>query len=79
MVDGYVYGDDWGAMKPQHYDLIGDIHGQNDKLTALLKKLGYQPHSGSFHHSEGHKVIFLGDYDEQRRLYSDRVAQSHAA
>ena len=23
------------------YDVIGDIHGQADKLDALLKKLGY--------------------------------------
>jgi len=62
MVDEYVSGDDSRAMKLQTYDLIGDIHGQNDKLTALLEKLGYMPHNGSFCHSEGRKVIFLGDY-----------------
>jgi hypothetical protein len=30
-------------MNNQHYDLIGDIHGQHDKLTALLHKLGWAP------------------------------------
>lgn len=62
-------------MKPQPYDLIADIHGQHDKLTSLLAKLGYQPgplhkkkHGESFpvpqtwKHPEGRKVIFLGDY-----------------
>ncbi len=49
-------------MKNQHYDLIGDIHGHHDKLTALLHTLGYQPRGDSFHHTEGRKVIFLGDY-----------------
>jgi hypothetical protein len=49
-------------MKTQPYDLIGDIHGQHDKLTTLLTKLGYQPNGEGFRHSEGRKVIFLGDY-----------------
>jgi hypothetical protein len=49
-------------MNKQPYDLIGDIHGQYDKLTALLAELGYQPSSQTFRHPEGRKVIFLGDY-----------------
>lgn len=49
-------------MKPQPYDLIGDIHGQHAKLLALLEKLGYAPKGGTFRHPEGRKVIFLGDY-----------------
>ena len=49
-------------MKHKHYDLIGDIHGHHDKLTDLLKKLGYHPNGKSFHHDEGRQVIFLGDY-----------------
>lgn len=62
-------------MKNQAYDLIGDIHGQYNKLTSLLTKLGYQPaslrkkkHGESFQvpqtwkHPEGRRVIFLGDY-----------------
>ncbi len=62
-------------MKPQSYDLIGDIHGQYDKLEALLRHLGYQPGPTrqqkrsevrplpeSWRHPENRKVIFLGDY-----------------
>ena len=62
MVDRFDSGDDGGAMKHKQYDLIGDIHGHHDKLTALLHRLGYLPHGESFHHPEGSKVIFLGDY-----------------
>ena len=49
-------------MKTQAYDLIGDIHGQHDKLTVLLHQLGYHPLGDGFHHPEGRRVIFLGDY-----------------
>lgn len=49
-------------MKNQAYDLIGDIHGQHNKLTQLLHHLGYRPHGEGFRHPEGRKVIFLGDY-----------------
>jgi len=49
-------------MKPQSYDLIGDIHGQYDKLEALLRHLDYTPTGDTWKHSEGRKVIFLGDY-----------------
>lgn len=62
MVDGFDPDDDGSAMKNKHYDLIGDIHGHHDKLTALLHKLGYLPHGETFRHPEGRKVIFLGDY-----------------
>lgn len=56
-------------MKTQAYDLIGDIHGQHDKLLALLGTLGYSPRGdrsrGEFAgwtHPERRKIIFLGDY-----------------
>lgn len=43
------------------YDIIGDIHGQADKLDALLQKLGYRHTAGAWRHS-GRKVIFVGDF-----------------
>jgi hypothetical protein len=43
-------------------DLIGDIHGHADELEALLKKLGYTPHGGSYRHPEGRTVLLLGDH-----------------
>lgn len=49
-------------MKKQNYDIIGDIHGQHDKLTGLLGTLGYESRGCGFRHPEGRKVIFLGDY-----------------
>jgi hypothetical protein len=43
------------------YDIIGDIHGQIDKLEALLKKLGYRIKDGAYRNPEGRIAIFLGD------------------
>jgi len=42
------------------YDIIGDIHGHADKLTALLTKLGYNDSQGFWSHPT-RKVISLGD------------------
>jgi hypothetical protein len=44
-----------------NYDIIGDIHGQIDKLEALLKKLGYRVKDGAYRNPEGRIAIFLGD------------------
>lgn len=43
------------------YDFIADIHGHADKLTQLLKKLGYLDSTGVFKHPS-RKAIFVGDY-----------------
>ncbi|HSE22770.1 MAG TPA: polynucleotide kinase-phosphatase [Pyrinomonadaceae bacterium] len=57
----------WNNRKDEHgpFDIIGDIHGCSEELTALLTKLGYQisRENGSIsaQHPEGRKVIFLGD------------------
>jgi hypothetical protein len=57
------FADHTDVMKPHtRYDLIGDIHGHNDKLTALLDRLGYLKHHKNYRHPEGRKVVFLGDY-----------------
>lgn len=44
-----------------NYDIIGDIHGQIDKLEALLKKLGYRIKDGAYRNPEGRMAVFLGD------------------
>lgn len=51
-------------MKTQTYDLIGDIHGQHEKLVTILENLGYSPRGdfSGWTHPRGRKVIFLGDY-----------------
>jgi hypothetical protein len=43
------------------YDIIGDVHGQDGKLTALMAKLGYRIKDGAYRHPEGRTALFLGD------------------
>ncbi|MBO4317736.1 MAG: metallophosphoesterase [Mailhella sp.] len=43
------------------YDIIGDVHGHAGKLRALIAQLGYEQKVGTWHHSEGRRVIFVGD------------------
>jgi hypothetical protein len=43
------------------YDIIGDIHGQADKLEGLLHKLGYRETAGAWRHPE-RQAIFVGDF-----------------
>jgi hypothetical protein len=48
--------------KKLHLDFIGDIHGYGSVLDSLLEKLGYSKNNSSFEHSQGRRVVFLGDY-----------------
>jgi hypothetical protein len=41
-------------------DVIGDIHGEFDKLVALLSHLGYSPSDGIWRHPD-RAAIFVGD------------------
>ena len=43
------------------YDIIGDIHGQADKLEALLTQMGYYNTSGHWQHAD-RQAIFVGDF-----------------
>lgn len=43
------------------YDVIGDIHGQFDKLESLLTRLGYRNRRGAWRHPE-RSAIFVGDF-----------------
>ncbi|MES2388801.1 MAG: polynucleotide kinase-phosphatase [Bacteroidota bacterium] len=42
-------------------DIIGDIHGCYDELTALLTELGYIQNGTSWAHPAGRKAVFAGD------------------
>ncbi|HTB28290.1 MAG TPA: metallophosphoesterase, partial [Steroidobacteraceae bacterium] len=42
------------------FDVIGDVHGEFEKLVALLEHLGYREHAGAFRHA-GRTAIFVGD------------------
>ena len=43
------------------YDIIGDIHGQADKLHALPAHLGYENRNGAYRHPV-RTAIFVGDF-----------------
>ena len=75
------------------FDIIGDIHGCYDELTALLTRLGYSS-TRSSGNTEGHltfappadrKAVFLGDLADRGpnspgvlRLIMNMVEQGHA-
>ena len=43
------------------YDVIGDVHGQDLKLKALLAELGYRVRAGAYRHPAGRVAVFVGD------------------
>ena len=43
------------------YDIIGDIHGQANKLHSLLAHMGYEDRDGAYRHSD-RTAIFVGDF-----------------
>jgi len=59
------------------YDVIGDIHGQADKLERLLARMGYSEVDGVWSHPM-RQVIFVGDFvdrgPDQVRTY--RIARA---
>jgi Calcineurin-like phosphoesterase len=44
-----------------NYDIIGDIHGQYDKLVALLRTLGYRETMRAWRHPD-RTAVFVGDF-----------------
>ena len=50
-----------------NYDIIGDIHGQYDKLVDLLTHLNYAEINGIWSHST-HKAIFVGDLIDNKHV-----------
>jgi hypothetical protein len=63
------------------YDIIGDIHGCNATLQALLEKLGYARRDAVYRHPS-RRVVFLGDFIDrgpQQRAVLDTVRPMVAA
>jgi hypothetical protein len=54
------------------YDIIGDIHGQADKLHALLAHLGYRETQGAYRHPD-RCAIFVGDLIDRGPRQLDTV------
>lgn len=46
---------------PIHYDIIGDVHGRFDKLSALMGRLSYVRAGERFVPPPNHRTIFVGD------------------
>lgn len=44
-----------------NYDIVGDLHGQDQKFEALLKKMGYVPVGSGYRAPHGHQLVLLGD------------------
>jgi len=61
------------------YDIIGDVHGQSEKLHSLLLKLGYTKsnYSMKYGHFE-RKVIFLGDFIDRGPQQLDTILTAKA-
>lgn len=55
------------------YDVIGDVHGQADKLAGLLDKLGYQHDGYSYIAPKGHQAIFIGDLIDRGKKQLDTL------
>src|SRR6266550_6003127 len=57
----------WNNLKHEHgpFDIIGDVHGCYEELTALLVQLGYKINEGptapSVTPPDGRRAIFVGD------------------
>ncbi len=53
----------WNDRRDDHgpFDIIGDVHGCNVELVALLTGLGYDVAAEPISHPDGRRVIFLGD------------------
>jgi protein phosphatase len=57
----------WNNLKHEHgpFDIIGDVHGCYEELTALLSKLGYEIESGTdgprVTPPTGRRAVFVGD------------------
>jgi protein phosphatase len=57
----------WNNLKHEHgpFDIMGDVHGCYDELTALLAQIGYKIESGpdgpKATPPDGRKAVFVGD------------------
>ena len=58
------------------YDVIGDVHGHADALTALLRRLGYRERGGAWRHPE-RTAVFVGDLVDRGPGQVEAVRVAH--
>jgi hypothetical protein len=62
------------------YDVIGDVHGEFDRLVELLTELGYS-HNGTYYSHASRQVLFIGDLIDrspQQRQVVELVRAMHS-
>lgn len=59
---------------PRKLDVIGDVHGDADRLKALLEKLEYAPINGVWTHPSGRTAVFLGDLVDRGPKVAETLA-----
>jgi hypothetical protein len=52
------------------YDVIGDVHGEGEKLVGLLHRLGYVKTKGVYRHPD-RQAIFVGDLIDRGKQHVD--------
>jgi hypothetical protein len=52
------------------YDIIGDVHGEGEKLVGLLHRLGYVKTKGAYRHPD-RQAIFIGDLIDRGKQHVD--------
>jgi protein phosphatase len=71
----------WNNLKHEHgpFDIIGDVHGCYDELTALLAQIGYKIDSGpdgpKTTPPDGRKAVFVGDLVDRGPRIPDVLRQ----
>lgn len=67
------------------YDIVGDVHGQADKLEAMLRRLGCRERGGVWVPPQGRQVLFVGDLIDRGpqqvatvRIVRSMIEASHA-
>ncbi|MBK1621860.1 metallophosphoesterase [Lamprobacter modestohalophilus] len=61
------------AYSPDAYDLIGDLHGQAQRLRTLLEQLGYRETDGAYRHPQ-RQALFVGDFIDRGPQQRETVA-----
>lgn len=73
--DGAVAAGVVGPLQEGPIDIVGDVHGEAEALGELLSALGYD---GSGGHSDGRRLVFVGDLCDRgpdSPAVLDRVAE----
>ena len=66
------------AYSPDAFDLIGDLHGQAQRLRRLLATLGYRETDGAYRHPQ-RQALFVGVFIDRGPVQRETVAIARRA